>query len=107
MKRLLLADVHAGLHAFEAVLADAPPVDEILFLGDIVGYGPHPAQCVDLLRTLDARCILGNHDEDVLQERRRSHPEGTPSPHALWLRWTLEQLDGEQLDFLESFPMER
>lgn len=45
MRRLLIADVHANLPAFEAVLRDAGPVDEVVFLGDIVGFGPHPAEC--------------------------------------------------------------
>jgi len=41
--RLFLADVHANLPAFEVVLQDAPTADEVYFLGDIVGCGPHPA----------------------------------------------------------------
>ena len=50
MKRLWIADIHANLPAFEAVLADAGAVDDIVFLGDIVGFGPNPAECIELLR---------------------------------------------------------
>lgn len=108
MTRLLLADVHANLPAFQAVLADAPPVDEILFLGDIVGYGPHPAQCVETLRTLKARCILGNHDTEILQLREQislSEKNGS-SPHHVWLHWTLARLAEEHITFLGSLPTE-
>jgi predicted phosphodiesterase len=53
MRYAILADIHANLHAFNAVLedmADRGGVDEIWCLGDVVGYGPHPCQCIDLLR---------------------------------------------------------
>ncbi|MBU0606911.1 MAG: metallophosphoesterase family protein, partial [Armatimonadetes bacterium] len=66
MKRLWIADVHANLPAFVAVLADAGAVDEVIFLGDVVGYGPHPAECVDLLARLQPQAVLGNHDAAVL-----------------------------------------
>ena len=66
MKRLLLADIHATLPAFEAVLAAAEDVDEIVCLGDVVGYGPHPAACVELLMSLGAKSVVGNHDLEVV-----------------------------------------
>ena len=70
MRRLWLADVHANLPAFEAVLADAGPVDEVLFLGDIVGYGPNPRECIDAVMKCSV-CLLGNHDQGALFD-----PEG-------------------------------
>ena len=66
MKRLIIADIHSNLPALEAVLESSPPVDEIVFLGDIIGYGPHPRECVDVLMSLKARAILGNHDRNIL-----------------------------------------
>jgi predicted phosphodiesterase len=102
VKRLILADIHANLPAFEAVMRDAPAVDEILFLGDIVGYGPHPAECVDLLRDLAPVAILGNHDAELLQ--RAQQTEWSNSPHCLWLRWTIERLSPEQIAYLQSLP---
>lgn len=102
MKRLILADVHANLPAFEAVLRDAPEVDEILFLGDIIGYGPHPAECLDRLRSLSPQAILGNHDEEAL--RRANATVWTDSAHDFWLRWTLDQLDPAQLAYLRAMP---
>jgi len=101
MKRLWIADVHANLPAFEAVLDDAGPVDEIIFLGDIIGYGPHPAACVDLLRDLRPRAVLGNHDAAVLALQGDVCAQGTAFH---WDLWTLCQLGEAQLAFLEALP---
>ena len=62
MRIAVVADVHANLEAFEAVLAHAGNVDELWSLGDIVGYGPDPAQCIALLHTYPHIAIAGNHD---------------------------------------------
>ena len=102
VKRLILADIHANLPAFEAVLGDAPAVDEILFLGDVVGYGPHPAACVDLFRDLAPIAILGNHDAELL--RRAEATEWSGSSHDIWLRWTIDRLSSEQKTYLQSLP---
>ncbi len=63
MKLALISDIHANLEAFEAVLADIArqEIAEIYCLGDIVGFGPDPSQCIDLAMNLTC-CILGNHD---------------------------------------------
>lgn len=70
MKRLWLADIHANQPAFEAVLAAAGPVDETVFLGDAVGYGPHPEACLRLLGEIGPRAVAGNHDAGVLARNR-------------------------------------
>lgn len=59
-----ISDIHGNLQALEAVLADigAQGVREIVCLGDLVGYGGNPAECVDLVRGADIPCIRGNHD---------------------------------------------
>ena len=93
------------LPAFEAVLADAGAVDEVVFLGDVVGYGPHPAQCVDLLRETGARCVRGNHDAEVVSEPGYDLDTAT-SPHQYWLRWTYDRLSVDQRAFLAAFPEE-
>ena len=62
MRCLVLSDIHSNLEAFEAVLEDAGSVDQIWCLGDVVGYGPDPNACVELLRSHPHRCIAGNHD---------------------------------------------
>jgi predicted phosphodiesterase len=102
MKRLLIADVHANLPAFEAVLREAGSVDEIVFLGDVVGYGPHPAECVDLLQQSGARAILGNHDVEILSDPALGPPgEGA---HSIWRHWSYRKLTSSQRRYLASLP---
>lgn len=64
MKIAVLSDIHANLVALEAVVTDARHRGATRFvcLGDIVGYGPRPAECVQSIRRLDARTVIGNHD---------------------------------------------
>jgi len=65
MRSLVLADIHANLQALEAVLADAAAsggFDEVWCLGDIVGYGPQPSECITRLRGLSLSAVAGNHD---------------------------------------------
>ena len=101
MRRLFIADVHANLPAFEAVLRDAGVVDEVIFLGDIVGYGPHPAECIDLLRTLGARAAAGNHDLEVPAACPRPGDAAEP---VNWSRWTFEQLTDSHRAYLARLP---
>lgn len=103
MKRLWIADVHATLPAFEAVVADAGEVDDIVFLGDIVDFGPHPSECIDLLRQLDAQVVQGNHDAAILAIGKRSAERAVPLS---WTEWTFDQLSESQLSFLASMPTE-
>ena len=64
MRVAVVSDVHANLPALEAVLAevDAAGVDEVWCLGDVVGYGPDPGPCVDIIRDRCAVSLAGNHD---------------------------------------------
>jgi len=59
---LIISDIHANMAALEAVLADAPPFDEIWCLGDLVGYGPDPNECVARLQDFPHISLAGNHD---------------------------------------------
>ena len=69
-KVLVLADVHSNLRALRAVLDDAASrggFDGIWLLGDSVGYGPEPNECIDLLRQHPLTAVAGNHDFGVLE----------------------------------------
>ena len=67
MRTLILSDIHANLTAFEAVLSDAGSFDRVWCLGDVVGYGPDPNECISLLRQQPGlRCIMGNHDSALM-----------------------------------------
>ena len=104
MKRAIVSDIHANLEALEAVLRDIETqhVDRIYCLGDVVGYGPNPLECVDRVMEFDL-CILGNHDQGAVYD-----PEGFSSGAERAIFWTRQQLEsnggGEQsvrrLEFL-------
>lgn len=70
VRTALVSDIHANLAAFEAVLADIATrrVDRIVCLGDIVGYGPDPVECADLVAKRCEWSLMGNHDCAVLYE---------------------------------------
>ena len=60
---IVISDIHSNLTALEAVLADAGVVDEAWCLGDLIGYGPDPNECISLIRELpNMICMMGNHD---------------------------------------------
>jgi diadenosine tetraphosphatase ApaH/serine/threonine PP2A family protein phosphatase len=62
VRHLIISDIHANLAALEAVLADTPAFDEIWCLGDLVGYGPKPNECVARLQDFPHISLAGNHD---------------------------------------------
>lgn len=104
---LILADIHANLPAFEAVLKAAGRVDACLFLGDVVGYGPQPRECVALLRELAAsapcRMLIGNHDREALAREGR-WAGGPAGDGGQWEDWTAAQLDADARAFLRALP---
>jgi len=101
----ILADVHGNLHALRAVLSELERVgvDRILFAGDLVGYGPQPNECVELVAGLDAVCVAGNHDLIVLGalSEERCIPLARDS-----LRWTRTVLAPAAREFLARLPLQ-
>jgi diadenosine tetraphosphatase ApaH/serine/threonine PP2A family protein phosphatase len=87
--RALISDIHANLEALEAVLADIAKqgVAEIYCLGDIVGYGPNPRECLELVMRHARLTVLGNHDEAA-----RTGPTGFNAEAAKAVWWTRQQL---------------
>ena len=67
MRIAVIADIHSNLEALHAVLEKIAglSVDEIVCLGDIVGYNANPDECIDIMRRGKIDCVLGNHDEDI------------------------------------------
>ncbi len=109
MKRAILSDIHANLEALQAVLADARELgaEQVICLGDLIGYGPNPRECIDLVMQFDI-CILGNHDSGALFD-----PEGFSSGAEKAIFWTRSQLENccddaetvrRRLDFLAQLP---
>lgn len=105
MRYGVIADVHANLHALEAVLAflSAQDVDGYLCAGDLVGYGPLPNECVRRVIELPGRCVAGNHDLIVLD--RLSDERCIPLAKAS-LAWTRRVLDDAARALLAGLPLD-
>lgn len=105
MRYLVISDIHANLTAFEAVLADAGRLGHdyefVWCLGDVVGYGPDPNECVDLLRGMPHLCLAGNHDWAALG-RLDARTFNADARRAV--TWTRDELTDENLAFLEALP---
>ena len=110
MKRALISDIHGNLEALTAVLQDIQSlsIDEVYCLGDVIGYGPNPCECLDLVMKRCKVTILGNHDQAALFD-----PDGF-NPMALQaIYWTRDRLDNgpgspsqvnARWDFLGELP---
>lgn len=103
MKIAILSDIHANLEALRAALAVVADlkVDRIMCLGDIVGYGPDPDACVELVRSHCHHVLLGNHDEAVVQ------PDVSErfNDYARWaVEWTAEHISTANKEFLAALP---
>jgi predicted phosphodiesterase len=62
MKFAIVSDIHSNWQALQAVMADMPEVDEVICLGDVVGYGGDPILCLDYVREKNWPTLVGNHD---------------------------------------------
>lgn len=101
---LVVSDIHANLTAIEAVLADAGKVDETWCLGDVVGYGPDPNECIERLRALpNLTCMMGNHDIASFGEARLEIFNLDARKALIWQR---EALSEESKEFLRGLATE-
>jgi diadenosine tetraphosphatase ApaH/serine/threonine PP2A family protein phosphatase len=87
--KAIISDIHSNLEALQAVLADISKngVKEIYCLGDMIGYGPNPRECLDLLISCPVT-LLGNHDQAVLFDPMNFNPSAERATF-----WTRQQLD--------------
>jgi diadenosine tetraphosphatase ApaH/serine/threonine PP2A family protein phosphatase len=102
MKFLVLSDIHANMTALAAVLEDAGDFDAVWVLGDLVGYGPDPNECIEMVRSLpNLVCLLGNHDAAALGQINdiAFNPAARQA-----LRWTRQNITPENLDYLRQLP---
>src|SRR5256885_1972465 len=107
MRYAVFTDIHANLEALEAVLAKidelakAKPIDQIWFLGDLVGYGPNPNECITKLRERTDVIIAGNHDWAAVG---KIDLEDFSAAARISAEWTAEQLTEEHRTFLTNLP---
>lgn len=100
MRILVISDIHANLTALDAVLTDAGEFEAAWCLGDLVGYGPDPNECIAKVRALpNLRCIIGNHDAAALDQidTKTFNLEARQA-----LEWTQKTLTESSISFLSS-----
>ncbi len=90
MRRALISDIHGNLEALEVVLEDikSQGIGEIYCLGDIIGYGPNPRECIDRVMESCSISLLGNHDQGAMFD-----PDGFNIGAERAIFWTREQLE--------------
>jgi len=107
MRYAIFTDIHANLEALEAVLAridelaKEKPIDQIWFLGDLVGYGPNPNECITKVRERTDVIIAGNHDWAAVG---KIDLEDFSTAARISAEWTAEQLTEEHRTFLINLP---
>ncbi len=104
LRALIVGDIHSNLEAFQAVLEDSQAqggFDEIWCLGDLVGYGPDPVACIQLLRQHTFVAVAGNHDRAAvgMMDLHYFNPLAAEA-----VRWTTQQLGTTHIQFLASLP---
>lgn len=112
MSTALISDIHGNLDALKSVLADIETrnVDRIVCLGDIIGYGPNPCECLDLVMERCAWALMGNHDFAVLYEPTSFNASAESASF-----WTRAQIEAEpdaaarrrRFEFLGSLAIQR
>jgi predicted phosphodiesterase len=104
MRYGILSDIHSNLEALQTVvgLIKAEGVEEFLCVGDIVGYGANPKECLDIVRELNMACVAGNHDWAVSGRLIPVHfnPAAKKS-----VTWTQNHLFPEDIEFLNELGL--
>lgn len=97
----IISDIHGNLPALQAVLEEMPAVDRLICVGDIVGYNPWPAECVEIVRDRCSLIVQGNHDAHVTDPARYTSNEMALAG----LEHAKEQLTHEQIEWLDDLSL--
>ena len=106
MKYAIFGDIHANLEGFQAILEDSQRqgCTDYVCVGDIVGYGANPRECLDIVRQMACPVVKGNHDEEAVLT---TSLEGLNPLARQAMEWTRSQLPQEDRDFLKSLKLVR
>jgi predicted phosphodiesterase len=99
----IVSDVHGNLESLQRVFAMLAPDDVLMCLGDMVGYGPNPNECVALLRDRAQHAVLGNHDLAALENYGTEYFNEAARTA---IEWTQTRLDAESRTWLNALPYE-
>ena len=105
MRILVISDVHANLTALDAVIKDAGTFERVWCLGDVVGYGPQPNECISRLREFDLTCLSGNHDLAVVGKTPLWEFTSSAKEVIFWTRHWLTDSNRDWLTSLPSTPL--
>ena len=105
MRILVISDIHANLSALDAVIKDAGGFDQVWCLGDIVGYGPEPNECISRLREFNIICLAGNHDLAVVGKLGLWEFTQNAQEAIFWTRHWLTDSNHEWLKSLPETPL--
>ena len=106
MRTLVLSDIHANLAALETVLNAADgQYDTVWCLGDVVGYGPRPNECVAIISEVASVCVMGNHDWAALARPGIDVDGFNPQARQAVL-WTRDTLNEKSIAFLNQLPFQ-
>ena len=105
-KTAIFSDIHANFSALKAVLDDAEEngVQNYACLGDIVGYGPNPIDCIAMIQKIGCVCVKGNHDDDCSNSRDLTNLNDLARKS---LGWTRKHISTSQKEWLASLPYTR
>ena len=100
----LISDVHANFTALQTSIKQLEVYEPDIWicLGDLVGYGPNPSECIELIREKNMLCVKGNHDAGVTGELSVRHFR---NPNRKLIEMTRSLISQEQLKWLKSLPL--
>ncbi len=101
---MLISDIHANLPALQAVFVELESVDydQIICLGDLVGYGPNPKDCINFIQSNNIKCVKGNHDAGVTGELTEKHFR---NPNRKLINKTKQLLTITEINWLKELPL--
>lgn len=109
MRYAIISDIHSNLIALQAVIEhiERRGIKDIICLGDVIGYGPQPIECIEMIRNITNICLKGNHDEALIEGVCLFHPIAKQA-----IEWTGKVLreskiakESNMLDFISNLPM--
>ncbi|HUN29561.1 MAG TPA: metallophosphoesterase [Alphaproteobacteria bacterium] len=103
MRYAIISDIHGNIESLERAFSLMEPEDQVLCLGDIVGYGPNPNECISLLRTRLQHAVLGNHDLAALENFGVEYFNDAARAA---IAWTQTVLTEESRDWLNGLSYE-
>jgi predicted phosphodiesterase len=104
MRIAIISDIHANLEALKAVLKDirSQKVNQIYCLGDVVGYGPYPSECLSVTRKVCKKTLLGNHEQAVLDPEKQK--KGMTKFARQSVDFTVQRLNERDKRFIAALP---